>query len=246
MKDRLQGSMIALHGPPKVGKTQLCSKFPGPVQWIATEFGHRYIPADQQKKLLQLEPDTGWETLRQWVATKPRGFKTLVVDTVSGLYTACMQWVCAKRNWEHPSDADHGKGWNAVRAEMYDMLSRLTALANRNKATFIFIDHSKEETIETSTEKFEKVTFAMSGQAKSIILPIPDHMWFLGYGDPDPRAALKSDATSPRRLFIGGTNRIEAGCRDPEVSSKLQTINKLSRTKPYQQIVTKLYGGKSE
>jgi len=243
MKDRLQGSMIALHGPPKVGKTQFCSKFPGPVQWLATEFGHRYIPEDQRKKLVQMEPDTGWELLRDWVRSKPRGFKTLVIDTASGFYTACLQWVCAKNRWDHPSDGDHGKGWNAVRAEMYDMLSRLTSIANRSKATLIIIDHSKEEVIETSTEKYDKVTFAMSGQAKSIVLPIPDHMWFLGYGDPDPSSALKNDIVSPRTLFIGGSNRIEAGCRDPKVSSKLLSIKKLSKVNPYKQIVTKLYGG---
>ena len=241
MTDRLTGTMIALHGPPKVGKTQLCSKFPGPVQFIATEIGHKFIPADQRDRLVLLDPDDGWATLKQWIKSKPKKFKTLVVDTISGLYDLCMQSVCAENNWSHPSDGAHGKGWDAVKRAFYDVVNRLAHLANKYSATFIVIDHTKTETIETSTENYEKVTFSMPGTARRIVLPVPDHMWFLGFGDPDPKAAMKNDDTSPRTLFIGGSNRIEAGCRDPNINVK--TIKKLSRLKPYQQIVAKLYGG---
>jgi hypothetical protein len=240
LRDKLQGSIIALHGPPKVGKTQLCSKFPGPVQFIASELGHKFIPQDQRKILLQLAPDTGWDTLSQWIASSPRGFKTLVVDTVSGLYDLCMENVCAKNGWSHPEDAPRGKGGDALKREFYRKMGRLVYVADINKATLIFIDHSKLETIETSTENYEKVTFSMTGTARRIILPVPDHLWYLGYGDKDPKAAMKNDDTSPRTLFIGGSNRIEAGCRDPQV--RVKTIRPLSKTKPYEQIVSKLYG----
>lgn len=240
--DKLQGHMIALHGPPKVGKTQLCSKFPGPVQFIATEVGHKFIPLDQRKRLLNLDPDNGWDSLMAWIKAKPRGFKTLVVDTVSGLYDLCTQAVCRKNRWEHPSDGSHGKGWDAVKRAFYDVMNRLAHIADTAKATFILIDHTKMETVETSVEVYEKVTFAMPGTARRIALAVPDHMWFLGYGDPDPKAAMKNDDTSPRTLFIGGSNRIEAGCRDPNVKTK--TIKNLSRVDPYKQIITKLYGEK--
>ena len=42
-KYSLQGSVILLHGPAKIGKTQLSSSFPGPVQFLASEFGHNFI-----------------------------------------------------------------------------------------------------------------------------------------------------------------------------------------------------------
>lgn len=240
MADKLQGTMIALHGPPKVGKTQLCSKFPGPVQFLATELGHKFIPDDQKKRLVQLAPDTGWDTFKQWIASEPSGIKTIVVDTISGLYDRCMQSVCKENGWSHPSDGAHGKGWDAVKRAFMDGIDRLAYVANDNDATFIVIDHSKEETIETSIENYEKVTFAMPGTARRIVLPVPDHLWFLGYGDPDPQAALQNDDTSPRTLFIGGSNRIEAGCRDPGIKTKI--IKELSLDDPYKQIVTKLYG----
>lgn len=244
MKDELQGSMIALHGPPKVGKTQLASKFPGPVQFLASEIGHRFLPMDQRKRLVQLKPDTGWNALKEWVTSKPRGLKTIVLDTVCGTYDLCMQHVCAENRWSHPSDGAHGKGWDAVKREFYDVMNRLAYVAFNNKATLIVIDHSKIDTVETSVETYEKVTFAMPGTARRIILPVPDHMWYLGYGDPDPKAAMHSDDTSPRILFIGGSSRIEAGCRDPKI--KVKVINKLSKVNPYKQIVTKLYGGMKE
>lgn len=240
MIDQLQGSMIAIHGPPKVGKTQLASKFPGAVHWIATEYGHKFLPEDQKKNLKNLDPDNGWATLRDHIKTlKPRGGKTQVLDTISGAYKLCMNFVCEKNGWSHPADAPHGKGWNAVANEFYDGISRLVHLTHSHNMTLIMIDHSKETLVETTTGNTEKVGFAMPGQARGIILPVPDHMWFLGYAEKDPNDALKS-YTSQRALFISGNAKIEAGCRDPKV--KCEVIMPLSKKDPYNQILHKLYG----
>lgn len=244
MSSKLQGSMIVLHGPPKVGKTQLVSHFPSKVLWLATEYGHRYIPVDQQKDLIQLDRANGWDTFRQAVSKPlPKGFQTVVVDTASGLYNLCMDWTGKKNGFEHPSDQSHGKGWSAVRLEFQDQVSKLADMAQGANATLIFIDHSKEEEIETTTSKQIKVNCAMPGQARSILLPVPDHIWFLGYADPDdsnvdPSDALKSRG-SKRALFIAGSNRIEAGSRDPK--QKATVIVPLSKNRPFEQIEKEMY-----
>ena len=86
----LQGDAIVLHGPPKIGKTQLASHFPGPVQFLATEPGHRYIPKVQRDRLVALKPGEGWDTFVGYVthnlASQSPHPKTVVVDTISGLY----------------------------------------------------------------------------------------------------------------------------------------------------------------
>jgi hypothetical protein len=235
--------MIALHGPPKVGKSQLASRFPSPVQWLATEYGHRYIPLDQRKSLVQLKPGNGWDTLRQWIASNPSGFKTLVIDTVSGFYDLAQRFVCKKNKWEHPTDGAHGRGWDAVKTELFRRVSEIVDIAASNRATLIIIDHSKEDTIETATSTNIKVNFAMPGTARRIILPVPDHMWFLGYDEQSPNDALKS-YTSKRALFTEGTANIEAGCRDPE--ARPVVIRPLSKLNPYKQILEALYGNQKE
>lgn len=213
------------------------------MQWLATEYGHRYIPVEQRKSLVQLKPTNGWETVKQWCASSPTGFKTLVLDTVSGFYDLCSRYVCKKNRWNHPSDGAHGKGWDAVKTEMFRVVSDIVNIAAENRATFIVIDHSKEETIETSTATNIKVSFAMPGTAKRIILPVPDYMWFLGYDEKSPNDALKS-YTNKRALFVDGTANIEAGCRDPKVTAKV--IRPLSETNPYRQIVKAMYGQPQE
>lgn len=240
-EDRLQGSMIVLHGPPKVGKTQFASRFPSPIQWVATEFGHKYIPDEQKKNLLQLDPDKGWANLKALLKKELPKVKTVIIDTASGLYDCCMRFVCSENGWSHPSDPAHGKGWNAVKREMFYVLSLLVAQCQKMKATLLIIDHSKQETIETTTSNIEKVACAMPGQARGILLPIPDHIWFLGYNEKDAGDALKA-YSSQRALFVSGSSAVEAGCRDPMV--KIKVIEPLSKKDPYQQVVKSLYGTK--
>lgn len=150
-----------------------------------------------------------------------------------------MRAVCDKNNWRHASDGAHGKGWSEVKREFLDGLSRLTHITASLNATLVFIDHSKQETIETATATIEKVTCAMPGQARNVVLPIPDHIWFLGYEEKEAKDALKN-TTSKRALFIGGSSTVEAGCRDPKVKAKV--ISPLSKNNPYEQIVQTLYG----
>jgi len=236
--NRLQGSLIVLHGPNKVGKTQLASHFPAPVCFIATEPGHKFIPAEQKKLLINLEPDTGWDTFLAALKDGLPKVSTLVVDTVAGLYDLCFQGTCKENNWGHPSDAPHGKGWNAIKLAFLDALNRLAWQANKMNATLILIDHSKEETIETATSNVEKVVCAMPGQARNIVLAIPDFIWFLGYNEATPQDSLSS-TTAERKLWVTGTQLIEAGCRDPQVVRK--SISPLDKDHPFEQIVSLLY-----
>jgi len=246
MNDPLQGSMIAIHGPPKIGKTQVASHFPGPVQFLATEFGHKFLPDDQKEHLIQLPPDTGWDVFRA-VVKKEKKFgwkpKTIVIDTISGLYQLCFDWICRENRWSHPSDDGHGKGWAAIRREFADALNRLAHLAAGYGSTLVVLDHTKEELIETTTANIKKLTFGMSGQARDIVLRIPDYMWFIGYAEEDPSDAKKV-YSDKRALFIRGNSNVEAGTRNKQV--KVRVIMPLSEKDPYKQILRKLNGETKE
>lgn len=200
--------------------------------------GHKYIPDEQKENVTSLDPVNGWDTFTRWLAKPPKKAKTVVVDTISGLYELCFHATCAKNNWKHPSDGAHGKGWSEVKRAMFDALGRLTHICASMNATLIFIDHSKIETIETATSNLEKITCAMPGQARNIVLPIPDHIWLLGYDSSDAKDSLHA-TTAKRCLYVGGNAAVEAGCRDPKV--RVKVITPLSKNKPYEQIVKELY-----
>lgn len=235
----LQGTMILLHGPPKVGKTQLASRFPGPVQFMATEPGHRFLPEDQRKKIIQLKPGEGWDKFRRFVKTKSglrkRKPKTIVMDTIAGLYDLCFRYVCEKKKWEHPSDADFGKGWDAIKKEFYAGMNDFVWAGEELGATVILIDHSKEETLETATENYGRVVCAMPGQCRGIVVPVPDHIWFLGYLQKRSKDALKAFQDN-RALYLAGNYKVEAGTRDKNI--KVHRIGPLLDTdKVYKQIL---------
>lgn len=240
-KDNLQGSTIVLHGPPKVGKTQLASKFPGPILWLTTERGHKYIPEKQRN--VKLTRDDGWETFINFVKTKKTKAKTYVIDTVTGLYDMCFNHTCKVNGWNHPSDGPHGKGWAAVKKEFIEGLGRLIDLADKHNSTVIIIDHSKVDLIETTTAEIEKVVCSMPGQARGVVLPIPDHIWFLAYDEKDAKDALRNETTK-RCLFIKGNGLIEAGTRDDTVT--ISKVRPLSKKTPYQQIIKELYHDSSK
>lgn len=191
--------------------------------------------------MLTLTRDVGYSQFEEFVI-RPQVKKTpltVVVDTISGLYDLCLKFVGQRERWDYPPANDHGKGWNAVKRQFLDGMARLTDWTNEIGATLILIDHSKQEILETTTERIEKVTLAMPGQARGIILPVPDHIWFLGYAEKKSKDALRN-TVSERALFISGDNTVEAGTRDGSI--KVKRIMPLSETNPYKQILNKLYG----
>lgn len=237
---KLQGTSILLHGPPKIGKTTLASKFPGPILLIATEPGYRFLAEDIRKNVVKLQDKDDWSKFLavpkrlEEAKTKP---KTVVVDTVGGLYNLGMEAICAASGWAHPSDGPHGKGWNAVRTEIAKAMSKLAWVCERYNITLILIDHTKIEEVETATNKYQKLTCSMPGQARQIFPPAVDHIWFLGYhGNQGTDAMVNFDEN--RALWIRGTEVIEAGCRDPNVKTSI--IHKLRKDDPYTQIVKAL------
>lgn len=235
MKD-FRGQCILLHGPSKCGKSQTASKFPGPVLFIATEAGHRFIPKDQRERKIDVDPVIGWPDFVKGIdkieATRP---KTIVIDTIAGLYSACLEWVCKQNRWDHPVDAGHGKGWAAIRREFYKQLTRLSFISTKHGSVMIWIAHSRAEEIETATSVYQKLAVSLPGQARDLIIPVPDHIWLLTYAEGGDSASSLKLVNSKRALWIAGTDRIEAGSRDPEIVKHV--IKPLSKKDPYSQII---------
>lgn len=231
--DRLQGSIIMLHGPYKVGKTQLVSQFPR--CWIiATEPGHKYVP--DGVRVSMLDPDDAWEEFVELVKSDWKGVKTIAIDIIDNLYRACRDWYCAKNNINHPRDQPY-LGWDMLRSEFTKWIGKLFYKAAKKNITLIFVTHTKEEEVETESGTFNKFMTTLTGQARAVICPLPDHVWFLGYfsemDEPDSDAVKA--AHDKRTLWLRGGTIVEAGCRDSAM--KRNRITTLKEEGAYEQIV---------
>lgn len=236
MADRvtLQGKMIGIHGPPGIGKTQLASKFPGPTKLFATEPGYSYLSKQIKKDVVDLPPEAdSWDVFLS--AIDDINHATVVLDTAGGLFAICQLWVCRKLKIEHPSDAGHGKGWDALKTEFIRGMGKLAWKCDKVGSTFIFICHSKTVTLETKTSSFEKIMLNLTGTAHDILVPVPDHIWFMGYAE--QHAAVHGE-TAKRALYLDGSAGVEAKCRDPKVTTTY--IAPLKKNKPYEQIMSAL------
>lgn len=161
----LGGYSILFYGKKKIGKTTMCQHFP------ATLF-LEFEPGAKKLAIFQ-KPVKSWNEFRQYVkliATDTK-FKTIVIDPVDISYDMCMAYVCTKLNIIHPSEADWGKGWSAVKKEF---MGEMNKLLNSGKG-IIFISHLREEEIEERGKKpYHRKTNTMSGQAKEAIEGVVD------------------------------------------------------------------------
>lgn len=246
----LEGSIILIHGPPKVGKTATAASFPKPL-FIATEPGHKYLPDHCLKPIVVRE----WakvNNLRNLIDRKKP--KTVIFDTISGLYRLCKYHECEKKNANHPSDlGEFGRTvWDKIGDTFARALGDLVEHCHGLGITVVFLDHTKEREVETATETVVKVMCGMPGQARGFVTPYPDHIWFMGYGGKgdeknDDKDELLKNFSDSRILHLQGGTTIEAGCRDDKMLVKricpLRKPNYEKKTGGYFQIVKEMARG---
>lgn len=227
----LQGSKIYLHGSPKVGKTTLANSFPRPL-FLATEPGHRFI---DPKRVVKLDQGPGgWAKYKKLFSNKDvldtlAKRKTIVVDTIDSLYHTCFEWTCDDQKFEHPGDEGYGKGWAAIKLEFRRGLSSLIDFCEQHEITLIFISHTKEVEI-TTTSKYTKMMSTLAGQARDVTMPIPDYIWMMAFKGQEGNTLKHTD--DKRLLICQGSREIEAGDRE----DLLPRVIELNKSLLYKQI----------
>lgn len=247
--DVLSGALVLLHGAPKSGKTTTASSFPEPVLFVTTEGGHRYLPEAQQKRMLSLRFGpmkvkrkayiNGWDVLMTyvddgWLATQK--IRTVVIDTIGNLYLMCMEYVCKKQNVTHPSEGSHGLVWNAVEREFIRGLLSVVRACEDDGRYCVLIAHSRTETIKAGSTEYNQIVADLTGQARKVIVPAPDHIWYLGYDTNEEDSTFAFD--NNRCLWMQPTQFVEAGSRDR--LQELSCIRPLNKTRQFKQILSEL------
>lgn len=145
---RIAGSMIWIHGLPKVGKTTFANNFPGVWFW-ATEPGQNWIQTHEPTVI----HDWGYflEMCDYVQTNKPTRFgdgepiHTICFDTVDLLHKMCADSVAADLSVEELSELGHGKGWYRLNNEFERVITKI----RRWPFNLVCISHSKQKPFKT-------------------------------------------------------------------------------------------------
>jgi len=169
-KMKLSEIRMLIMGPPKAGKSTLCSGFPNAL-FLATEKGYGALK-------IYVKDIMTWQDFKDIVKDIVKGkheFKTIVIDTADILFKLCADDGCDKLGIDHMSDGDFGKGYSIVTDEFDRELNKLF-MTNYG---IILISHIKVQELIGRYGKSMKIVPTLSNQARRVIMPKVDIIGYL-------------------------------------------------------------------
>jgi hypothetical protein len=180
----------------------------------------------------------GWDELKAFLEEgilRKRHPKTVVIDTVSNLYEMAFMFYCEQQGIEHPADQTHGKGWAGVKREFMRGVGVLLEQCELMGTTVVMIAHSKNEEFDAGSRKYTRIRVDLPGQARSVVVPVPDHIWYLGIHTDSGEDSL-THFHGNRALWMQPTAIVEAGGQDKTIDT-VTMISPLNKSGQYQQIL---------
>lgn len=194
-----------LYGPPKIGKSTFASQInPDHTLFIPTEPGLGALEVFEA-------PCSSWAGFREIggeLAKDSKQFEVVVIDTVDELYRMCSDHVCEELGIKHPSDADYGKGWSAVRDEFALRVGKLTGLG----LGVWFISHAEDREVKKKVGSKTVTQPSLTGQGRKFLAGFVDFIFL---------ATWEGDEGDERVLRTQGAEHHEAGGRVPEGAKAL-------------------------
>lgn len=163
---------MLLYGPPKVGKSTFCSRFPNGF-FVATEPGLNHLEtynlrADSWDDALAILSD---------IEGDPKRFSPIFIDTIDKLWDFCVEYTVRKNNCETISDMAYGRGYALASGEFRAYIQRLVAL----RTGLIFVSHHDyDKFMQTDGIEIKKFMPSIPARARDIIMPLVDIIAFAG------------------------------------------------------------------
>lgn len=196
----LSGYITYIYGPAKVGKTTLCSKFPGALL-LAFEKGYNAIPG------IYAQPIEKWSELKEVVRElkKPevkQMYKTIIIDTVDFAGSACEKYICNQLSIDNIGDGGwSNNGWSKYKKEFEETFRTITMQGY----ALVFISHDQEKTFKRKDgTEFNMTVPTAQKSINNIAKDMSDIYCY---------AALDSTTQSRKLIMRSLDNTIECGCR---------------------------------
>lgn len=159
-----------IYGVSGIGKTTFCSKLPNALI-LDTEEGTRL------QNVYKVDvPD--WETFLKVVdeiCTKKHAFKSIVIDTIGRLVSACTKFCCTKFGVDHPSDVAFGKAYDVIKKQFDAPINKL----QHSGLGLWFVGHSIVKPIKVAIgDDYDYIEPEIPGFAKRIVLSLCDYCFY--------------------------------------------------------------------
>jgi len=196
----LSGYITYLYGAAKVGKTTLCSKFPGTLI-LAFERGYNALPG------VMVQDITRWSEFREVIRElkKPEvkeKFSTIVVDTVDVAGSLCDKYICNQLGIDTLGEGGWSvNGWAAYKKELEDCFRTITQMGY----ALVCISHDQDKTFKRKDgTEYNQVVPTAQKSLNNIIRDMADLYLY----------AAIDESTKERKLIVRSLdNTVDCGSR---------------------------------
>lgn len=196
----LSGYITYIYGAAKVGKTTLCSKFPGALL-LAFEKGYNALPGVMAQDI------TRWSEFKEVIRElkKPEVkeiFKSIIIDTIDVAGSMCEKYICNQLGIDNIGDGGWStNGWAKYKKELEDNFRSITQMGY----ALIFISHDKDKTFKRKDgTEYNQIVPTAQTSLNNIAKDMADIYAY----------ARLDDITGARTLTMRSLdNSVECGCR---------------------------------
>ena len=194
------GYITYIYGAAKVGKTTLCSKFPGALL-LAFEKGYNALPGVMAQDI------TRWSEFKEVIRElkKPEvkeAFKSIIIDTIDVAGSMCEKYICNQLGIDNIGDGGWStNGWAKYKKELEDNFRSITQMGY----ALIFISHDKDKTFKRKDgTEYNQIVPTAQTSLNNIAKDMADIYAY----------ARLDDITGARTLTMRSLdNSVECGCR---------------------------------
>lgn len=205
--DNLMDYTILIFGEKGIGKTSLCSEFPGALVVMTEPLRKNLrirqfslevlsIPAMEKAEVNR----TPWQVFKQVVemVLEDSTIQVLVGDTIDRLYTACLNHHCYELGIRDPSSQnDFGGTWRLIKDDFEDTLNQVRI----GGKGLILTSHAQMREVEARNgATYDLCIPTCSPAAFGYVKAACDYAWYYGYHNRD------------RALYLRGNDLIWSAC----------------------------------
>jgi hypothetical protein len=200
--------IMLIYGDAGRGKTTLAAKAPAPL-YLPVERGlPRGVEVDAVQGLDSFDAVMG--ALRD-VHADPRGYRSLVVDTLDALEPFVLEHVCAVNGWRNIEQPSYGKGWVAADDQWRRFIRGIIAIRDKHGVTIVLVAHAEVTRVEDPRAPiFTSYAPKLNKRARALIMDACDIVGFLAEDlrtvtdDSGFRERVRAEASPRRFLFVEG------------------------------------------